>query len=146
MCKGAMSRKTEAVSATHSTPPQAAATAPTAPRAVTVARSAAAMATERSPAQRSDVLRVVTPYIAPAWRSALEQAAVLEEYANVVAGIQEGFRLGISNAPLASSYIPSNHQSALSLPDVINDYITTELIAGRYCGPFTRTHLINLVG
>ncbi|EIN03264.1 hypothetical protein PUNSTDRAFT_78473, partial [Punctularia strigosozonata HHB-11173 SS5] len=45
-----------------------------------------------------------------------------------------------------TTYIPPNHNSALSNTEAIDLYIQKERAARRYTGPFDRARLENLIG
>lgn len=54
----------------------------------------------------------------------------------VLSGIQHGFRVGFSNtSPLSKAQ--RNMHSAQEYPEVIDEYIARETVAGRFLGPFT---------
>ncbi|KAJ7721250.1 hypothetical protein DFH07DRAFT_1008098, partial [Mycena maculata] len=47
---------------------------------------------------------------------------------------------------LSDTFLPPNRPSALEHPDVILNYIHSELSAGHYTGPFSPSRLQNLIG
>ncbi|CEL58719.1 hypothetical protein RSOLAG1IB_12189 [Rhizoctonia solani AG-1 IB] len=89
--------------------------------------------------------KVVTPLLSEAWEAELQSLDLLKEFGDVPVGLRTGFRLGTSS-PITTTYIPDNHLSALSHPNIILNHINTELNAGRYSGPFSKSTLINLIG
>lgn len=88
---------------------------------------------------------IVTPFIAEKWRELLIEAGSYDRFADVPKGITSGFRLGISSS-LDNVFMPRNHNSALSNPDIVDDYIATEIAAGRFSQPFLPNDLEQLVG
>lgn len=80
-----------------------------------------------------------------AWLTALERAGLLDVFSDVPAGIRDGFRLGPSS-PLQRTFIPPNHKSATTNPQVISDHIRSELLSKRYSGPFHPDRLQQLIG
>lgn len=88
-----------------------------------------------NPTLRNELFPVVTPLRWQAWENHLNEAGLLEEFADVPVGIRDGFRLGY-NEPLVSSYMPPNHSSASNNPDPVRAYIAKEIAAGRYSAGF----------
>jgi hypothetical protein len=66
----------------------------------------------------------------------LVKYGLLDRFADIPKGIQEGFDMGVSTQ-LLSTYTPPNHQSAMDNTDAIDCYISKELAARHYVGPFT---------
>lgn len=108
------------------------------------AHSAATRATTPGLA-RAQLLRVATPLIHDNWFSALSDAHLLNDFLDVPIGIKHGFRTGVSSA-ISSTFIPANHQSALSQPQAVSLHITKELQLGRYSGPFSSHDLFLNIG
>jgi hypothetical protein len=79
------------------------------------------------------------------WRSTLSDLGILEEFSDVVNGLENGFPLN-SSLSIDSTRIYDNHNSALEHPEVIEEVISSELAAGRFIGPFTQTELEALIG
>lgn len=75
----------------------------------TPAPSAGPELTAHNRALREQLLPIVTPLKHESWRDLLQEAGVLEEFADVPAGIQYGFDLGLGSYPLAQSFNPPNH-------------------------------------
>jgi hypothetical protein len=69
---------------------------------------------------------------------------ILDEFLDVVAGIESGFPLK-SSIRIDSSRIYKNHNSAMEHPSVIEDMIASEVAAGRFVGPFSQTELEGLI-
>jgi hypothetical protein len=84
-----------------------------------------------SPTLRTELFPVVTPLHWQAWEDHLNEAGLLEEFADVPVGIRDGFRLGY-NECLISCYMPPNHASAINNPIPVRAYIEKEISAGRY--------------
>ncbi|CEL58626.1 similar to polyprotein [Rhizoctonia solani AG-1 IB] len=89
--------------------------------------------------------KIVTPLRAEAWEAELRILGLLNEFGDIPTSLRLGFRLGTSGL-ITSTYIPKNHASAISHPDAILDHINTELNAGRYSGPFSKSMLFDLIG
>jgi hypothetical protein len=84
--------------------------------------------------------RVATPYHADTWRSVLELFDISAPFPSLVPGLRHGFLFG-SPSPLPHTIISENHSSVHLQPEVVDEYITEELIAGRCSGPFTQAEL-----
>jgi len=93
----------------------------------------------------SDLLPIITPFIAEAWENQLQQAGLLDKFADVPYGIRHGFDSGIHSLPDVI-YTPNNHSSAIQHPLEITTYIKNELSCGRYSGPFSPDRLEALIG
>ena len=65
--------------------------------------------TAHNRALRELLLPIVTPLKHERWRDLLKEAGVLEEFADVPAGIQHGFDLGLGSFHLETSFCPPNH-------------------------------------
>ncbi|EUC61982.1 reverse transcriptase/ribonuclease H, putative [Rhizoctonia solani AG-3 Rhs1AP] len=92
-----------------------------------------------------DPRRVVTPLCPDAWESELRELGLLDEFGDIPSGLRHGFHIGASD-PVTTLYIPKNHASAILHPNAVEKHINTELRAGRYSGPFSKTDLLNLIG
>nr|GAT51025.1 predicted protein [Mycena chlorophos] len=96
-------------------------------------------------ASSSDFFPVVTPLVPDAWEEVLRTHGLLEEFADVVTGLREGFHFGI-HSDLSDTYLPPNHRSAIEHPDIIDKAVAKELMARRYTGPFHPTRLYHIIG
>ncbi len=84
--------------------------------------------------------RVVTPLIASQWQTALAHHPDRAFVRYISKGLTEGFRTGHRRVyPLRSA--TSNMPSAFQHPEVIDDYLQTELSLGRMLGPFTHSQI-----
>ncbi len=73
---------------------------------------------------------VITPYKADTWFQTLQRFNLLQKYPNLVHDILHGSPIG--NPPLLhSTFIPKNMPSAIANPQVIDDYLSEEIAAGR---------------
>lgn len=70
---------------------------------------------------------------------------MINDFLDVPHGLQFGFRTGVTSN-LSSTYIPPNHQSALSQPHTVASHISKELQLGRYSGPFSPNELFLNIG
>ena len=86
----------------------------------------------------------LTPYIGEAWKELLRECGLERRYPFLVQGIVEGFDVGIPC--ITCTYIPPNHPSVISLPDVYKSSVNSEFKTGRYIGPFTRRQLESALG
>lgn len=87
--------------------------------------------------------RIVTPYNADKFEKALTSCNLSHQYPLLVCNLRQGFPLG-HLPPLHKTIIIPNHQSVYEHPDVVDEYISNEISAGRMAGPFSsyNTHLI----
>jgi hypothetical protein len=69
----------------------------------------------------------------------------LDDFLDVVAGIESGFPLN-SSISIDSSRIYKNHNSAMEHPSVIEEMIASEVAARRFVGPFSQSELEGLIG
>lgn len=58
----------------------------------------------------------------------------------LVEGLQHGFRVGFSHETAKCSSAVSNMSSASERPSVIDEFIATEVTAGRILGPVESAH------
>ena len=66
---------------------------------------------------------------------------------DVPKGIRFGWHIGVLDSySLSSSFIPPNHRSALDHLDFLLDYIELEVREGHYTGPFSPSHLEQIIG
>ena len=87
--------------------------------------------------------KVVTPYVPKAWRQALLDADIVQNYPNLIHDLE--FGSPISNPPsLDFTFIPKNLPSAELNPDYISNLIAEEVLAGCMDGPFSieEAHII----
>ena len=77
-----------------------------------------------------------TPLCAAAWHSVLRSHPdqCLVEF--MLNGICNGFRIGFTNLPSSLKAARSNLEGALEHPDIVTDYLDTEISLGRVAGPF----------
>ncbi|KAF8823974.1 hypothetical protein HHX47_DHR9000276 [Lentinula edodes] len=80
--------------------------------------------------------RVVTPYNADEFEKALVSCNISHHYPLLLHNLRRGFPLG-HLPPLHETIIIPNHQSVYEHPDVIEQYISDEIAAGRMAGPFS---------
>ena len=78
---------------------------------------------------------VHTPLCAPAWYSMLINHPHRQLVQFTLCGIQEGFRIGFTK-PTSLKSAKRNLKGAREHPDVVSDYLETELSLGRIAGPF----------
>ena len=79
---------------------------------------------------------VHTPLCAPAWHSMLINHPNRQLVQFTLCGIQEGFRIGFTKEPSSLKSAKRNLKGARDHPNVVSDYLTTELSLGRIAGPF----------
>jgi hypothetical protein len=88
---------------------------------------------------------VTTPLRLDRWRFHLGRFDLIDEYANVLHGIEFGFSYR-SSLSISETRIYPNMRSASEFPEVIDKKIEKELAAGRYKGPFSKSELETLIG
>jgi hypothetical protein len=125
----------------------AASAAPTSPAQVvlTSARSARAQSTGPSSARPEPPWIPVTPLKVDRWHSTLADLGLLDEFLDIIDGLENGFPLH-SSLSIDTTRIYDNHKSALQHPEIIEGMIDTELTAGRFIGPFDKEELECLIG
>jgi hypothetical protein len=92
-----------------------------------------------------NLLPIITPFIPDEWEKMLNDITPFNKFPDVPIGMRFGFDMGIHSSP-SHTYIPPNHNSALSYPDHVSSHIRNELSLGRYSGPFSRLELESLIG
>ena len=112
-----------------------------------VAPSAPILNTERPVAPVTDfhqiLYKVITPYVPEAWRQALLDVGLTQDYPNLIHDLEFGSPIG--NPPsIDFTFIPKNLLSADIMPDYITNLIAGEVLAGRMDRPFSveEAHLI----
>jgi hypothetical protein len=70
----------------------------------------------------------------------LGKYGLLDEFEDVIEGIQHGFTLN-STKTITKTYVYDNHPSARNNRGPVNEHIEKELDNGRYFGPFTQAQL-----
>lgn len=94
---------------------------------------------------RVSLLKIVTPLLADTWDRALTDCSLLDQFSDVPLGLCNGFKTGVSSS-LMTHFIPDNHKSALTSPQIVNEHISKELALNRYSGPFSVSQLLTLIG
>jgi hypothetical protein len=89
--------------------------------------------------------RIVTPYIAEAYKNFLNRFDLSSKYPNLIFNLQHGFPTG-DIPPPTHTYIPKNHKSALEHIDIICSYCQDEVALGRMSGPFSADEVFNILG
>lgn len=82
-----------------------------------------------------------------AWKEALENAGLDEEFADVIKGFTIGFDQGIPPHQVRDLpyFTPPNHSSAKLAEEEIRTSIELELKTGRMIGPFTKTQVSSVL-
>ncbi|KAF8823347.1 hypothetical protein HHX47_DHR10000429 [Lentinula edodes] len=80
--------------------------------------------------------RIVTPYNADEFEKALLACNISHHYPLLLHNLRRGFPLG-HLPPLHETIIIPNHQSVYEHSEVIEQYISDEIAAGRMAGPFS---------
>jgi hypothetical protein len=89
--------------------------------------------------------RIVTPYNTEAYDDLLHQYNLSHIYPSLTFNMHFGFPIG-DIPPLARTYTPKNHKSALDHLDVIRSYCNDEIKLGRMSGPFTKDEVHAILG
>ena len=79
---------------------------------------------------------VKTPYIASAWKDALDSSNLTFLFPNLVHDITYGSPIG-NPLPLDTTFIPKNLGSTDLHPEIIDNELLEETSAGQMLGPFT---------
>ena len=89
-----------------------------------------------------NLLAVKTPFIPDVWESMLNDISPFNPFPDVPIGLRFGFDMGV-HIPPTHTYIPPNHNSALSItpPHIYKKNYPL----GRYSGPFSRLDLESLI-
>lgn len=103
------------------------------------------LTTHNSVTSSRDFLVVKTPFLPDEWERMLNNILPFNMFSDVPTGMRFGFDMGIHTRP-SQTYIPPNHNSALSYPNDVSIHINNELSLGRYSGPFSRSRLEYLIG
>lgn len=85
-----------------------------------------------------------TPLVADEWKTALENANILDKYSPIPQFIANGADAGIG--PIYSTFAPPNHPSIASNQTIFNEIVNTEFQKGRYWGPFSKNELERIIG
>lgn len=92
-----------------------------------------------------DPRMVVTPLIVPKVENLLRSLGILEKWTHVVAGLRDGFDVGIKSAP-RETIIFKNHSSSELDPTFISSYIEGEFANGRYSRAYSQEELEHIIG
>ena len=92
-----------------------------------------------------DLLPIKTPFIPDVWETMLNDITPFNSFPDIPISLRFCFDMGVHTPP-TQTYIPPNHNSALSFPDHILSHIQKKLSLGRYSGPFSRSDLESLIG
>ena len=92
-----------------------------------------------------NLLIIKTPFIPDEWETLLNEITPFNSFSDVPNSLRFGFDMGVHTPP-SHTYIPPNHNSALSYPDHVLSHIQNELSLGRYSGPFSPSRLEFLIG
>lgn len=75
--------------------------------------------------------RITTPLVASRWQAAMQAHPDRAYTGYVVAGIQQGFRVGFEHGRQGCRSVSNNMASAQQHPEPVTEYLATELQAGR---------------
>ena len=87
-------------------------------------------------------LRIIHPYDINAFEHFLSKHYLTHSYSLLVPNLKNGFPLGVM-PPLTDTVIFKNHPSTLLHSDIVDKYLTDELLAGRMSGPFQLQYVEN---
>ena len=88
--------------------------------------------------------RIVHPYNVDAFDHFISKHNFAPFYSLLVTNLRNGFPLGVM-PPLTDTVIFKNHPSIIPHSDLIDKYLTDELVAGRMSGPFSRNQVEELL-
>ena len=106
-------------------------------------RDAARKSMEQTPAHQLKP-NICTPLVPKEWRSALDEAGLLETYPQIPSFLTYGADAGIPR--LQTTFTPPNHPSIASHQKVFDEIVNIEFQKGRYWGPFSKTELESIIG
>lgn len=89
---------------------------------------------------------IVTPYKHERWREMLEEAGVLDEYADIPDGIENGFEIGLEGFSLTSTFSPPNHYKSSEHHNYIVEKYADEIQLNRISPGYPPEILQKLVG
>ncbi len=89
--------------------------------------------------------RIVTPYNATAFKSALHDCNLTAEHPNLVHKLRHGFSMGVF-PDLKNSVIFDNYTSDPLHTAFIDEYLDEECDAGPMSGPYTREEVEGILG
>jgi hypothetical protein len=95
--------------------------------------------------QLGEFIPIVTPFVADAWEKYLCEANILSSFPTILHGIRNGFDMGVKSIP-TYTYVPPNHNSALTHPPAVMSHIRKELSLRCYTGPFSQSRLESIIG
>lgn len=87
--------------------------------------------------------RIVTPLIPQRWEEELRYHPDQEFRSYIVSGLANGFHIGYRYQGAARASASSNMMSAIRNPGPVQQYLATELAAGRIAGPFNAKEVEN---
>lgn len=76
-------------------------------------------------ALRDLLFPIVTPYKHQRWHEILDEAGVLEEFEDILHGLEHGFEIGLEEFSLSSTFSPPNHYIVDKYADGIKLYRVT---------------------
>ena len=79
---------------------------------------------------------VCTPLSAPAWHLMLQDHPNTHLVQFLLEGICNGFRIGFARSPESLKSARTNLEGAQQRPEVVTDYLSSEVGSGRVVGPF----------
>ena len=85
----------------------------------------------------SSAKNIYTPLVQNTWRQYLHQHPNRRLVQFFLKGISEGFRIGYGSYAKGPKSSKQNLQSALLHPQIVDDYIKTELLTHRVAGPYS---------
>ncbi len=87
-----------------------------------------------------------TRLIHEAWSRLLEEAGVLEEFAEVTKGLCDGVLIGVEGFALSSTFIPPNHFKTEAETQIVTSKFADEIALGRISPGFQPDVLESLIG
>lgn len=104
-------------------------------------------------AMPNDIARIVTPFNADAWETALLKAGIMKDYESIPAGLRNGFDVGLDRNDTFARFsdknrytIYDNHSPTARHPEVIEKMIEEESAEGRISAFYDPEDLFRLVG
>jgi hypothetical protein len=87
---------------------------------------------------------IVTPLRYQKWYELLEEAGILEEFAEVPEGLCNGFGLGLDHVTLTSTFSPPNHYTSREHHNFLIEKYSSEILLNRI-SPGYPPHIVSLL-
>jgi len=93
-----------------------------------------------------EIFPIVMKLKANAWELALGDAGILDEFKDILVGLQEGFLCGLEKISLACTFTPPNHFTSQEDEDFVVSKYAEEIALGRLSHGYNPDTLFSLIG